>query len=218
MPSDVIEGNIEQHLADDLASLKFNVKTRHSRETSSCTKCTWSHCKYLKPFQRPSHQLQRCVSQSARLLLLLLSVRWRLTEANTSCKHKSDTSQVGMEAGRREGGWRVDGKTGGGAGRVSDRTIPGHIRTVCQKCLSVERWVLLTSCFFCPQFMSSWIHVTYLFNLSESWCNGLCLIRPAAKVLTHFWDVLMLLMSHGVYRLTNLAFFLMGQFDICKWL
>lgn len=101
--------NIEYYVAVDLTSLKFNVKTRHLKETSSTQSAPrvivniWSLFKgFLCVFSHTHSQ----ASAAAVCVRLLLSVRWRLTEADTSCKHKkSDTSQVGMEARRREGSW-----------------------------------------------------------------------------------------------------------------
>ncbi len=86
-------------------------------------------------FPMHKHQLQRCVSQSVRLLL---SVRWRLSEADMSCKHKSDTSQVGMEA-RRQEREAEEGMERQQEGRLqlermTDRRISGRIRTVHRKC------------------------------------------------------------------------------------
>lgn len=97
-----------------LASFKTGCENTTLKANQLYTKYTSSYCKYLQPLQRPSlcvfpvRKHRQRVSQSVRLLP---SVRWRLIEADTSCKHRSDTCQVGVEAKRLEGSSRGDRQT-----------------------------------------------------------------------------------------------------------
>lgn len=184
------------------------MKTRHLGETSSTQSALqvivniWSLFKGFPSLCFPTHKhlLPRCVSQSVRLLL---SVRWRLTEADTSCK------QSGGNRGQKARGKLVAG--GGGVCNWRE-WLMGEFQDISglfTKNVSVELWCFLLG--FCPQVMSGWFFGKLMSQLMP------CVLPEYSLILVMFEMLLCIQVQFKDWQFRSAVFKLLVVWESWRW-